>query len=347
MDLLVPCAGKSSRFITQRPKYLLTMPNGKLMIESVIEPFKGKYERLLFAILREHDEKFDSKNVLRKIFPESEILIIDELTKGQADTVLRMINHFDVKNSFLIKDSDTYFQIPVDYESNKNYISVCDARKVPHVKLHNKSFADISDQNFVIRTGEKEIMSKFFSCGGYFFSKPSDFIENFKKYEEIQIGGEYFISNIIDMMIDSGIVFHPMECDNYEDWGTYEDWVAYRKTKSTYFFDIDGVIYENGSEYWEPKWGESKIFEKSRDKINELYENGNLIILVTSRPEAYREKTIQQFQKDGLKFHQLIMNIFHGTRILINDYSDTNPYPAAKAVNTKRNSADFIEKLDN
>ena len=67
MDLLVPCAGKSSRFITQRPKYLLTMPNGKLMIESVIEPFKGKYERLLFAILREHDEKFDSKNVLRKI----------------------------------------------------------------------------------------------------------------------------------------------------------------------------------------------------------------------------------------------------------------------------------------
>lgn len=346
MDLLVPCAGKSSRFITQRPKYLLTMPDGRLMIEVIVEPFKEKFDRLLFAVLKEHDQKFDSKNVLQKIFPNSQVLIINELTKGQADTVLKMIEYFQVDKSFLVKDSDSYFKTPINYESAKNYISVCDARKAPLVKLHNKSFADISEQNYVIRTGEKEIMSKFFSCGGYFFSNPKDFIDNFKKYEEIQIGGEYFISNIIDMMIDSGIIFHPMECSNYEDWGTYEDWITYRKTKSTYFFDIDGVIYDNGSQYWEPKWGEAKIFEKAKEKINELFEKGNLIILVTSRPESFREVSIKQFEKDGLRFHQLIMNIFHGTRILINDYSDTNPYPAAKAINTKRNSVDFIEKLD-
>ena len=346
MDLLVPCAGESSRFITQRPKYLLTMPDGRLMIEVVIEPFKEKFQRLLFAVLKEHDEKFDSKNVLKKIFPESEVLVIDELTKGQADTVFKMIEYFEVKDSFLIKDSDSYFETLINYESNKNYISVCDARKVPHIKLHNKSFAEISEQNYIIRTSEKEIISGQFSCGGYFFSNSQEYITNYKKYEDMSIIGEYFISNIIDVMIDSEIVFQPMECTNFEDWGTYEDWIAYRKTKSTYFFDIDGVIYENGSEYWKPKWGENKIFEKSKDKINELFEKGNLIILVTSRPESFREITTKQLEKDDLKFHQLIMGIFHGTRILINDFSDTNPYPAAKAINTKRNSVDFIEKLD-
>ena len=42
-------------------------------------------------------------------------------------------------------------------------------------------YLKISEQNYVIRTGEKEIMSKFFSCGGYFFSNSTDFVENFKK----------------------------------------------------------------------------------------------------------------------------------------------------------------------
>ncbi len=176
MDLLIPCAGKSSRFITDKPKYLLTMPDGRMMIDVIVSNFQEKFERILFAVLKEHDEKFNSKKILEKLFPNSEILIIDELTKGQADTVLKMLEYFQVEGSFLVKDSDSYFDTQINYESNKNYISVCDARKVPHVKLHNKSFADISDQNYVVRTGEKDIMSRFFSCGGYFFANSSDFI---------------------------------------------------------------------------------------------------------------------------------------------------------------------------
>ena len=346
MDLLVPCAGESSRYATERPKYLLTMPNGKLMIQESIEPFLKKTDRILFAILREHNESFNSSIVLKKLFPNCEIMIVDEVTRGQAETVFKMLDYFNVQKSFLVKDSDSYFEPLEDYEKNKNYITICDATKERTTKLYNKSFADINTQNIVTRTGEKEIISKFFSCGGYFFSKAADYIEGFEKHEKLDISGEFFISNIIDIMIDSGHVFHPMECTKYEDWGTYEDWIKYRKTKSTFFFDIDGVIYDNGSEFWEPKWGQNKIFEKAKIKINELFDNGNYIVLVTSRPEKFREITEKQLETDGLQYNQLVMGIYHGTRILINDYSDTNPYPAAKAINTKRNSVDFIEKLD-
>ena len=69
MELLIPCAGKSTRFPTERPKYLLTMPDGKLMIQHTTESLLPEFDRVLFAILREHDEKFHSShraNLLRK-----------------------------------------------------------------------------------------------------------------------------------------------------------------------------------------------------------------------------------------------------------------------------------------
>ena len=344
MDLLIPCAGKSTRLFTNRPKYLLTMPDGKLMIEAATESFISRFERVFFAVLKEHDEKFHSSAILKKLFPTSEILVIDGVTRGQAETVVKMLKHFNITGSFLVKDSDSHFKPSSSYESNKNYVSICDAKKTPETLLYNKSFVEISNQRYILRTS-LQIISNFFSCGGYFFSNALDFIDNFHKYEEMQMEGEFYISNVIDIMIDNNHIFHPLESTNLKDWGTYDDWINYKKSRSAYFFDIDGVIYENGSEFWEPKWGENKVLMGVKNKINELFNSGNQIILVTARPEKFREITIKQLNGDGILYHQLIMGIFHGTRYLINDYSDTNPYPAVKAINTKRNSGDFLEKM--
>ena len=344
MDLLIPCAGRSSRFPTSRPKYLLTMPDGKLMIQSTTESFLPYFDRIFFGVLKEHDEKFHSSDILKKLFPKSEVFVLDEVTRGQAETIVKMLKHFDISGSFLVKDSDSHFIPSSIYESNKNYVSICDAKKSPEILLYNKSFVEISNQNYILRTS-LQIISNFFSCGGYFFSSASDFIENFHKYEEMQIEGEFFISNVIDVMIDNNHVFHPMECSELKDWGTFDDWINYQKQYSTFFCDIDGVIYENGSEYWVPKWGENQVLPEAKNKINDLFNSGNQIILTTSRPETFREITEKQLKKDGVFYHQLVMGIFHGTRYLINDYDKTNPYPSAKAINTKRNSCDFIEKI--
>ena len=208
-----------------------------------------------------------------------------------------------------------------------------------------KPLSEISNQEYILRTS-LDIISNYFSCGGYFFSNALEYIKNFHKYEEMQIAGEFFISNVIDIMIDDNHVFHPKECTNLKDWGTFEDWINYKKSKSCYFFDIDGVIYENGSEFWEPKWGENKVLLSAKNKINELFNSGNQIILTTSRPEKFRNITIQQLKKDQVQYHQLVMGVFHGTRYLINDYSNSNPYPVAKSINTKRNSCDFIKMID-
>ena len=44
-SLIIPVAGKSSRYPGMRPKWLLTMPDGKLMLEKSIELFEPKFKR--------------------------------------------------------------------------------------------------------------------------------------------------------------------------------------------------------------------------------------------------------------------------------------------------------------
>ena len=86
------------------------MPDGRLMVEVIVKQFEEKFNRLFFAVLKEHNEKFNSENILKKLFPNSEVLIIDELTRGQADTIVKMIEKFQIEKSFLVKDSDSYFE---------------------------------------------------------------------------------------------------------------------------------------------------------------------------------------------------------------------------------------------
>ena len=251
------------------------MPGGEFMFQLAVEPFLEQAERVLFAVLREHDEQFQSKEIIQALIPGSEVLIIDEVTRGPAETVNVMLEQFNVEGSFLIKDTDSYFKTQGNYDPQSNYVSLCSAREIRDVKLYNKSFAVINDQGYIVGMVEKEIASEFFSCGGYYFAFAQIFMECFQRYERMQVGGEFFTAQVIDLMIGAGHVFLPMHCHAYEDWGTHEDWVAYRKRIAIYFFDLDGVIYENGSPFWKPKWGENPVIPEARDKVNQLYDQGN------------------------------------------------------------------------
>ena len=59
MKLIIPIAGSSSRFPGMRPKWMLTMPNGDLMLERAISGLKlDNISELVIIALEEHIEKF-------------------------------------------------------------------------------------------------------------------------------------------------------------------------------------------------------------------------------------------------------------------------------------------------
>jgi uncharacterized HAD superfamily protein len=77
-----------------------------------------------------------------------------------------------------------------------------------------------------------------------------------------------------------------------------------------------------------------------------MYEKGRTqIILTTARKEKFREITEKQLKNYQIPYDNIIFNLFHSKRILINDFSDTNPYPTAISINMKRDTCQLKELI--
>ena len=95
--LIIPVAGRSSRFPGMRPKWLLTMPDGKLMIEKSIEGLDLLiFDKILIICLREHVEKYISFDFLDEMkasinHNDVDFCILDTPTKSQSETVAKAL----------------------------------------------------------------------------------------------------------------------------------------------------------------------------------------------------------------------------------------------------------------
>jgi mannose-6-phosphate isomerase len=109
----------------------------------------------------------------------------------------------------------------------------------------------------------------------------------------------------------------------------------------TIFCDIDGtLIYHSGNilENLSTQPTLSNVSETIRqwDRLNYT------IILTTGRKESIRSLTEKQLQAAGIVYHQLIMNLPNGPRVVINDKKENGMENTAYAINVIRN-----EGLDN
>ena len=337
MEVIIPCAGASSRFPNMRPKYLLTDYAGRLMVENAAEHYIGKH-RVTVVILKEHDEKYLARKKLEEAFSNKiDIVVLDKPTSGPADTVYQAIKRgrVNLSSPLLIKDCDGFYKTE---EKEGNIIYVAKLSKHPRIRTAGaKSYTLANDQGIINSVVEKRIVSDHFCVGGYQFETTQSYINAFEK---LSMTSEIFVSNIVDYMISKDNIFFESEVENFIDVGTSEDWFDFNN-KPTYFCDIDGTIVKSKWDYYddvEPIWDNvSALVSKKQE--------GCKIIFTTSRPEKYRKLT--QSILDGLGFAgcDLIMGIHHSKRVLINDYATSNPYPTAVAVNIKRDSEDLGDML--
>jgi len=70
ITLIIPCAGKSSRYPGIKPKWMFTHPDGKIMLEKSVTPFlkNKKIKKKIITITKEIEKKFqvDVKNINEK-----------------------------------------------------------------------------------------------------------------------------------------------------------------------------------------------------------------------------------------------------------------------------------------
>lgn len=349
MNIILPVAGKSSRFSLSRPKWLLTNPNGNLMVVDALVGLKIKKITKIFLIyLREHEKKFNFKkglienlkkyNLQNKI----EFIELENETNSQVETVTKGLEKINKDISFLIKDCDNSFEIQ-NQKIKKNSVIFYDLNKIAKINPSNKSYLEIDSSNIILNIVEKKVISNKFCCGAYFFESSFQFIKYSKK-----ISKNCYISDLIFSMILENKVFFALECLNYQDWGTIEDWREYKNQYKTIFLDIDGTIVFNSSAYLPPYIGQTEIIKENINYLNQICKTNKIeIILTTSRPEKFRKITEKQIKKSGLKYKKLIMDLQHSKRIVINDFNSTNEYKTCECINVPRNSNNLENYLKN
>jgi len=337
VTLILPCCGDSTRFPGNRPKFLLTHPSGKSMLAKSIGGLGGKeISNIVCVIRRDHVERYNFLEGLKKQFSNNfHWCILDQKTNSQVETVAMAIMQFKINGSIAIKDCDNFFRCPIP---RGNFVAVSRLQDQELINPNNKNYV-ISRGDSIVHIEEKKIVSDTFGCGLYCFGQANHFLEAYKTIKP------QYISGVVNYLLNNGYYFGQHPVKDYVDWGTLEDWNRYKESFETIFIDLDGVLVENSSEFFDPRWGTTNCIEKNVRYLERKYQTGKVsIIITTCRTEEYSTITEKQLAEYAIPYDRIIYGLPHSRRVLINDYAPSNPYPSCYAVNLPRN-ADILGEL--
>jgi hypothetical protein len=74
-----------------------------------------------------------------------------------------------------------------------------------------------------------------------------------------------------------------------------------------YLIDIDGTICDDIPNEQPERMATAKLFNDALETINQWYDEGHIITFFTSRLESHREVTEEWLNKNGFKYHGLLM----------------------------------------
>ena len=215
MNILIPMAGRGSRFLQEshknpeysKPKPLINIA-GHTMIEWALSslPYK-KEDKLIFLVLKEHVEKFKIDQELRKLFGnQSAIIIVDRVTEGAACTALLARELINNDEPLLITDSDHYIDGKTLFKDIESHEKIDGMIPVFYANNPKWSFSKIDEQGYVTETAEKIQISRNANIGAYYFKRGRDFVWAAEEMieESDRTNGEYYIAPTYNYTIRRG-----------------------------------------------------------------------------------------------------------------------------------------------
>jgi hypothetical protein len=284
------------------------------------------------------------KNISKKL----ELIELTKKTSCSAETVVNFLKKKKLNGSILIKDCDSAFSINVNHISKKNLensVHAVDINNIDLIDAKNKSYIEVDKLNVITNIVEKKIISNLFCCGAYAFRSSHEFMDNAK--DLLKFSKNVYISHVILKMILNGAFFKYYQASEYIDWGTVREFRNWQRKHFTIFCDFDGCLVENGSKFALKGWKTIAIKQNIKS-LNKLSKNNNIcLIITTSRPHSELSYVKKLLKENNIKYNNIMMNLPHGRRILINDFSNTNPFPSALAINVERNSQELSNIFSN
>ena len=134
----------------------------------------------IFVVLNEHLEQYGLEKFLEEKYPNCEIIGLDSITRGQAETVYKAKNFINNYNKLIIYNADTYSTY--DIEDFKIHAKNIDGI-IPCFESNDDrySFARIDAYDYVSEVAEKKAISTHATNGLYYFRRGNDFIDAVEK----------------------------------------------------------------------------------------------------------------------------------------------------------------------
>lgn len=239
LHIIVPMAGEGRRFVQEGwtiPKPLIELKGKSLFMRAInsvhIDNALIKYS---FIVRKEHIDKYDIDEKIKIILPQANIFYVDKTTRGAVETCLVAEEAISKEDSILVMDCDLEFR-SVGFLQNIKKILNQPIQKVNGGELVSFestdprfSYAEVDENNVVIRTAEKDVISNHALCGAYFFSSANSFIRAAHKLldEPVFSKPEYYVSLLYNYLLANGETVKLETMEEYYSYGTPEELKRY------------------------------------------------------------------------------------------------------------------------
>lgn len=245
--LILPMAGHGSRFSEEgfdKPKPLIPVDNDPMIIRAVKS--LPKFKKSQFICLGKHvvEDRIDKE--IKESYPNAEITELFGVTQGQACTCEIGINALDsLDESILISacdngacyDEDKFLNL-VNDETVDVIVWSFRNNQTSKVNPDMYSWLDVDEQGTVRGVSCKKFdggdpLRRHAIIGTFYYRRAVDFIDGLQAnyFHDEKTAGEFYVDDVINRNIQSGLNVKVFEVDNYICWGTPNDYRTYNYWK--------------------------------------------------------------------------------------------------------------------
>jgi NDP-sugar pyrophosphorylase family protein len=211
MNFIIPMAGLGNRFVQsgyELPKMLLEAHGRTLLEWSLSSLPLHLATTVVFIGLKAHETEFSLSSRIKDLYPNlnSSFIFLDQVTRGQAETVYISLSDCNSRLPLVIFNIDTYFESST--LEQKLISADNDGVLGSFESIENRfSFARL-DKNgqYVTEVKEKEVISSNALTGLYTFVNVGDFRETYEYHEKYDLTtkGEFYIAPMYNYLIQAG-----------------------------------------------------------------------------------------------------------------------------------------------
>lgn len=258
MNVIITMAGRGSRFTKagyQQPKHEIMAGERSLFAWSMrsLEQF---YDEHFIFIVR--NGSYSEAHLIEEIqtlgIQSYFIMELAEMTRGQADTVMQVVDILPEDEDILIYNIDT--TIKPEYLSKEMIVQGDGSVPLFQAEGTHWSFAKLDESsNKITEMAEKRPISSWGSVGLYYFRRWKDFSEAFERMSDclLEEYGEIYIAPLYNDLIKQGKQIYPifLPKDSFSALGTPKELQAFVQEKmNEWLFKIENMskVGENGKE---------------------------------------------------------------------------------------------------